>query len=296
MKPAPFQYHRPTTVEGVCELLAEHPEAEVMAGNQSLGIVMGNRLSAPDHVVDINRVEELAFLDVTEAEVAVGAMTRHKDIEQAGELKESLPILPEAAEQIAGPSVRSRGTLGGSIGEADPAGNYPTVAVALDAEIHLVSTDGERSVPAQDYFHGYMFTELGETELIERVTVDREPFPTDRTGMAFTELKPVAQTWPTVSAAAVVRVDDAGATAPPVESAWLALANAADVPLHVPDAEAAVTGEPLSDGALETVYEASHEAADPTDELHADAEFKREAAGEYARRAIETAYDRATAG
>ena len=146
MKPAPFQYHRPTTLEDALELLAEHPEAEVMAGNQSLGIVMGNRLSTPDHVVDINRIDALSFVDVGEAAVAIGAMARHRDIERSADLREALSILPEAAEQIAGPSVRSRGTLGGSIGEADPAGNYPTVAVALDAEIHLVAIDGERSV------------------------------------------------------------------------------------------------------------------------------------------------------
>lgn len=294
MKPAPFQYHRPETVEGALELLAEFPEAEVMAGNQSLGIVMGNRLSAPDHVVDVNRIDDLAFVDVSDAQVAVGAMTRHRDIERSTALREALPILPEAAEQIAGPSVRSRGTLGGSIGEADPAGNYPTVAVALDAGIHLVSVDGERTVPAREYFHGYMFTELGETELIERVTIDRAPFPADRTGMAFLELKPVAQTWPTVSAAAAVRVEDTDAGEPVVESAWLALANAADVPLHVPEAADVLAGQPLSEETLDGVYDACYEAADPSDELHADAEFKREAAGEYARRAIQTAYDLAT--
>jgi len=296
MKPAPFQYHRPTSVEDALDLLAEHPEAEVMAGNQSLGIVMGNRLSTPDHVVDINRIDALSFVDVAEAEVAVGAMTRHRDIERSAALREALPMLPEAAEQIAGPSVRSRGTLGGSIGEADPAGNYPTAAVALDADIHLVSAEGGRSVPARDYFHGYMFTALEEAELIERVTVDRASFPTDRTGMAFTELKPVAQTWPTVSAAAAVRVDDPGAEEPIVEAAWLALGNAADVPLHVAGGEEELVGNPLSGEALDTVYDACFEAADPTDELHADAEYKREAAGEYARRAIETAYNRATGG
>lgn len=296
MKPAPFQYHRPETVEDALSLLEEYPDAEVMAGNQSLGIVMGNRLSAPDDVVDINRLDELAFVEVTDDEVAVGAMTRHQDVERSSALREALPMLPEAAEQIAGPSVRSRGTVGGSIGEADPAGNYPTVGVALDASIHLVSAEGERAVRARDYFQGYMLTDLGEAELIERLAVDREPFPPDRTGMAFEELKPVAQTWPTVSAAAAVRVDDPAADEPAVEAAWLALANAATVPLHVPEAEAAVTGGPVTDGALDAVREAAAAAAEPTDELHADATFKREVAGEYARRAVATAYDRAVGG
>lgn len=296
MKPAPFEYHRPETVEAAVELLAEHPDAEVMAGNQSLGIVMGNRLSKPDHVVDVNRLEALADVEVTDASVSIGAIVRHRAIERSAALATALPIFPEAAEQIAGPSVRSRGTLGGSLGEADPAGNYPTVVVALDASIELVSTEGRRSVPAREYFFGYMLTEREETELIAGVTVDRAPFPPERTGMAFTELKPVAQTWPTVGAAAAVRVDDPATAEPVVEAAWLAVGNAADVPLHVPAGEAAVVGEPLAEEALEAVDEATREAAEPTDELHADAQFKREVAGEYARRAVETAYDRARSG
>ena len=294
MKPAPFHYHRPTTVGEALELLADHPEAEVMAGNQSLGIVMGNRLATPDHVVDINRISDLAFVDVGDGEVAVGAMARHRDVERSDALRSSVPMLPQAAEQIAGPSVRSRGTVGGSLCEADPAGNYPTAAVALDADLHLVSPDGERTVAARDFFLGFMMTDLGEAELVERVTVDRGPFPPERTGMAFLELKPAAQTWPTISAAAAVRIDDPDRAEPVVEGARLALANAADVPLHVPDAGTAVVGEPLSEASLDAVAEAAAAAADPSDELHADAEFKREVAAEYARRAVETAYDRAT--
>jgi len=294
VKPAPFEYHRPTTIAEALDLLAGHPDAAVMAGNQSLGIVMGNRLATPDHVVDINRVDDLAFVDVGEDEVAVGATARHRDLERSSALRATVPMLPEAAAQIAGPSVRSRGTVGGSICEADPAGNYPTAAVALDADLRLVSAGGERTVAARDFFLGFMMTDLGEAELVERVTVDRGPFPAGRTGMAFLELKPAAQTWPTISAAAAVRVDDPTAPAPVVEEARLALANAADVPLHVPDAESAVVGEPLSEAGLDAVAAAAAEASDPSDELHADAEFKREVAAEYARRSIETAYDRAT--
>jgi len=294
MKPAPFHYHRPTTVGEALELLADHPEAEVMAGNQSLGIVMGNRLATPDHVVDINRISDLGFVDVDDDEVAVGAMARHRDVERSDALRSSVPMLPEAAEQIAGPSVRSRGTVGGSLCEADPAGNYPTAAVALDADLHLVSAEGERTVAARDFFLGFMMTDLGEAELIEHLTVDRDPFPPERTGMAFLELKPAAQTWPTISAAAAVRVDDPTGEAPVIEEARLALANAADVPLHVPGAGSAVAGEPLSEAGLDAVAEAAADAANPSDELHADAEFKREVAAEYARRAVETAYGRAT--
>ena len=293
MKPAPFEYHRPETVAETVELLDELPEAELMAGNQSLGIVMANRLATPDDVIDINRVEELDYVSVEDDAVSVGAMVCHRDVERSGRLAEHVPMLPEAAEQIAGPSVRNLGTLGGSIGEADPAGNYPTAAVALDGTLHLRSVDGNRTVPAEDYFLAYMMTDRLEHELIESLSIPRAPYPPERTGMAFLELKRAAQTWPTLSAAAAVRVDDPDAEAPTVEHARLALANAADVPLRVPDAEAAIEGEPLSEQTLSAAGEAATAAVDPPDELHADREFKTEVAGEYTRRAFRTAFDRA---
>lgn len=293
MKPAPFEYHRPSTVDEAVELLAELPHAELLAGNQSLGIVMANRLAQPDHIVDLNGVDELTFVEVADDEVRLGALVRHRDIERSAPLREALPIFPRAAEQIAGPAVRNRGTVGGSLGEADPAGNYPTVAVALDATLHLASVDGTREVPADVFFEGYLLTAIEPEELIERVTVERKPFPVGRSGMAFEELKPVAQTWPTVSAAAAVRVDDPDAGEPVIEEARLGLANVADVPLRVPDAETAVEGGPPTDDALDAAAAAVVRSVEPTDELHADAEFKTEVAAEYARRALRAAYDRA---
>jgi len=294
MKPAPFHYHRPTAVDEVVELLDELDDPELMAGNQSLGIVMGNRLAAPDHVVDINRVDDLDYVEVGDDAVRVGAMVRHRDVERSAVLAEHVPMLPESAEQIAGPAVRNRGTVGGSIGEADPAGNYPTVLAALDGELNLLSVDGERSVAADDYFLGMMYTDLRPDELIESVSIPREPFPPARTGMAFLELKRASQTWPTLSAAAAVRVDDPAAEAPAVEDARLALANAAETPLKVPGAEEALEGGPPTEASLAAAADAAEDAADPTGEMHADREFKAEVAGEYARRALSTAYERAS--
>ncbi len=293
MKPAPFAYHQPATVDEALAALTDHEDAELMAGNQSLGIVMGNRLATPDHLIDLNGIDELSYIDVTDDEVELGALVRHREIEQSQALREAFPVLPEAAEQIAGPAVRNRGTLGGSLGEADPAGNYPTVAVTFDATLHLVSADGRRTVDAEEFFQGYLYTVIEPDELIEGVSIDRDPYPPERTGMAFTELKPAAQTWPTVSAAAAVRVADPMSAEPVIEAARLGLANVADVPIRLPEAEAAVTDDPLTDAALDAIGSAVDAAADPDDELHADPEFKAEAAAEYARRAVELAYERA---
>lgn len=292
MKPAPFNYHRPTTVDDALSLLEEE-DAELVAGNQSLGIVMANRLATPDHLVDLDTVDGLSFVEIRDDAVEIGAMTTHAEIERDDDLRAVLSMLPESAEQIAGPSVRSRGTLGGSLGEADPAGNYPAALVALDATLTLRSAEETREVAARDFFIAYMFTDLREGELITSVTIPREPFPAERTGMAFLEEKRAAQTFPTISAAAAVRVDDPDAEEPAIEEARLALANAADVPLHVPEAEAAVEGTTLDEDALAAAAEAAHDAARPEGEMHADPEYKKELAGEYARRSLEAAYRRA---
>ncbi|MEY7850072.1 xanthine dehydrogenase family protein subunit M [Natrarchaeobius sp. A-rgal3] len=294
MKPAPFTHHRPETVEDVLELLAELEEVELLAGNQSLGIVMANRLATPEHLVDLNGVDELAYVDERDGEIRIGAMTRHRTLERSDRLAEIVPMLPEAAEQIAGPSVRNQGTVGGSIGEADPAGNYPAALVALEGSLHLRSPEETRTVPADEYFIAYMFTDLREEELIESVSVPTEPFPPERSGMAFLELKRAAQTWPTVSAASAIRVDDPSADEPVVEDARIALANAADVPLRVEDAEAVLEGEALSASGLEDVGDIVTEAVHPEGEMHADREYKEEVAGEYAVRSLETSYERAT--
>jgi len=293
MKPETFEYHRPGTVDEVLELLVELDDAELMAGNQSLGIIMSNRLSTPSDVIDLGAVEELAFVDREGDAVAIGAMTRHRTVERSALLAEVIEMLPEAASQIAGPSVRNRGTVGGSLAEADPAGNYPTAFTALDASVHLRSREGERVVPVREFVLGHMFTDRHEDELITRVDVPFDAFPPERSGMTFLEMKPAAQSFPTVSAAAAVRVDDPTGRTPVVEEARLAVANVAETPLHVPGAADAVEGEPLTDGTLEAASEAVYEAADPADEPHADAEFLREVAAEYTRRSLRTAYERA---
>ena len=294
MKPATFEYHRPTSVEEATTLLADlGHDAELLAGNQSLGIIMANRLATPDHLVDLDRVDELSGYTVSDDEVDVGAMTTHRDLEFADDLRDVLPMLPQSAEQIAGPSVRNRGTVGGSVAEADPAGNYPATLVALDADLHVTSAEDERTVAARDFFIAYMFTDLGPDELVTGVTVSRAPFPSDRTGMAFEELKRAAQTFPTVSAGTAVRVDDPDDDDPIVEEARVALANVADIPLHVPGAETAVEGTSLDDDAVADAAVAATDAADPSPEMHADEEWKDELAGEYTRRSLRTAYQRA---
>jgi len=296
MKPAPFAYHQPTTTDEVTDLLADLPDAKLMAGNQSFGIIMSNRLATPDNIIDLNEVEGLRYIDVSETEVEIGAMTRHADIEHSDELASVLPLLPAESEHIAGPAVRNRGTVGGTLGEADPAGNHSCALLALEADIELRSADGSRTMPVSEYFLAYMLTADDDDELITSVRIPREPFPVDRTGMAFEIEKRGAQTWPTLGTATVVRVDDPEAGTPSIEDVRLSFANAADVPLRTEAAEAEAEGEPLSPGLLESVADIVYDAVSPQDEMHADETYKRELAAAFTKRSIEAAHEGATDG
>jgi carbon-monoxide dehydrogenase medium subunit len=293
MKPAAFEYHSPETTEEATDLLAELPDAKLMAGNQSFGIIMSNRLATPEHVIDISDIEELRYIDVGDDAVEIGAMARHADIEHSEELAETVPLLPEEAQHIAGPAVRNRGTVGGTLGEADPAGNHSCALLALGAELQTASAEQTRTIPVEEYFLAYMLTAVEDDELITSVRIPRERFPVERTGMRFKVEKRAAQTWPTLGASAVVRVDDPDAAEPVTEDVRLSFANAADVPLRTTEAEATATGEPLSEGLLEAVAEIVYDNVDPEDEMHADETYKRELAATFARRTLSTAYDRA---
>lgn len=291
MKPAVFEYHSPTSTDDAVSLLAEYEGAELLAGNQSLAVQMSNRLATPDHLIDLNDIDDLRFIEETNDGIEIGAMTRHATLADSDLLDRQLPMLSESAATIAGPSVRNMGTLGGSLGEADPAGNYPTVLTALDADLTLQSADGVRTVNVEEFFIAYMMTALAEEELIVSATIPTEPFPIGRTGMAFEELKPVPQTWPKLSVAAAVRVDNSASTDPDVEEARLTLGNAADIPLRTEGAEEVVEGTTLSESALEDAAEAAMDAAEPSGEIRADADYKEAQVGVFTRRALEAAYD-----
>ena len=293
MKPAAFEYHQPTTTTEALELLDELEDAKLMAGNQSFGIIMSNRLATPDHVIDISEIEELRYIDIDDETVALGSMTRHSDIEHSDTLAEAVPLLPDEASHIAGPAVRNQGTIGGTLGEADPAGNHSCALIALGADLEVASVDGTRTVSVDEYFVAYMLTAIEEDELIKDVKISRDQIPIDRTGMEFKVEKRANQTWPTLGASTVVRVADSGDANPVIEDARLSYANAADIPIRVSDAEAEIEGEPVSEGLIEDIGDIVHDAIEPQDEMHASETYKRELAAAFARRSLETAYERA---
>lgn len=167
MKPAAFSYHAPATISEALALLDRHgSDAKVLAGGQSLVPMMNMRIARPEHIVDINRLDELAFIRESGDAIAIGALTRHLAIERSALLQERLPLLPLAAQTIAHYAIRTQGTLGGSLAHADPAAQWPLLAVALGAKIVARGPDAERAIDAGAFFVSTMSTALEADELI----------------------------------------------------------------------------------------------------------------------------------
>lgn len=282
MKPASFDYHRPGSPAEAASLLAEHENAVVVAGNQTLGMDMSYRELQPDHLVDLGDLD-LSFVDIDDGTVSIGATTTHRSLAQSEPLGHDLRALREAASKVADPSVRSVGTFGGSLGKAHPAANYPTVLVGFDTSVTVRSADGGREVDFEEYLTAGL-----DDAFIERATVTLSGFDGPNAGSSFVQLKRAKLTWPTVNAFAAVITEDGLVT-----DARVGLANVAPTHLRVSDVEAAVVDTDLGESALSAAASAAAAAVDPTPDLHADGAFKREMAGEYATRALETAYERA---
>ena len=186
MKPAPFEYHRPATAAEAVGLLAELGEgAKVLAGGQSLIAMLALRLTAFDHLVDIGRVDELRGIERRNGSLWIGAGTTTAHVEHSEEVAAAVPLLAKATPLVGHFQIRNRGTVGGSIAHADPAAEYPAVALALDATMHVLGREGERTIAASDFFDGVWSTTLSENELLTGVSF---PAWSGRSGFAVEEI------------------------------------------------------------------------------------------------------------
>jgi aerobic carbon-monoxide dehydrogenase medium subunit len=205
MKAAPFEYHRPESVEHATTLLAELAEAKVLAGGQSLVPMLALRLAAPDHLVDVSRLAELRGIGVRGDELWVGAGTPEAVVETAPQVRAAAPLLAAATPLIGHFQIRNRGTIGGSIAHADPAAEYPAVALALDAELDAASPRGVRTIPVAEFFTGVWSTALEPDELLVGI---RFPVWGGRSGFAVRELARRHGDFAVAGAAVGVQLDD----------------------------------------------------------------------------------------
>lgn len=284
MKPAPFVHHSPRTLDEAVSVLGEvGHDGKVLAGGQSLIPVLNMRLAQPGHLVDINRVDGLDGVTVTDSHVRVGATVRHATLERNEDAYAVLPLLRQALRNVAHPAIRNRGTTVGSIAHADAAGEMPSVAVLTDGVIEAIGPRGRRDIPAADFFEGPMATVLDPDELVEAVRFGLLPAGT-RT--AFLESARRHGDYALAGVGVAVQLEGTGAEAV-VSRARAAYVSVTDVPVVI-DLTEAVAGQPVSTGAGDfgRVDELVRAGIAPESDIHATAEYRAVLATELTRRAL----------
>lgn len=284
MKPAAFQYAAPTTVEETLALLRVHgAEGKVLAGGQSLVPLINMRLARPAVLIDLNGVKALDYIREDGGEVAIGAMTRQRTAERSPVVARALPLLAAALPLVGHLQIRTRGTIGGSIAHADPSGELPAVLAALEGTV-VVRGRGTRRLRADTFFVSYLSTALRPDELLVEVR-----FPAhDRHGTAFLEVARRHGDYALVGVAAVVLMAGGRCT-----QARLALTGVGPTPVRIPEAEAAVTDQTLTEGVLAEVRKIVSDRVDPDSDIHASAAYRKDVAGVLAQRALRAAAERA---
>jgi aerobic carbon-monoxide dehydrogenase medium subunit len=287
VKPAPFAYLAPRSVDEALAHLAEHgSEARPLAGGQSLVRLMNTRLATPSVLIDINRIGELAAISRENGAVRIGAVARQRACETSPEVSDGVPVFAEAVRQVAHPSVRRRGTAVGSVAFADPSAELPAALLAADGEVVARSSRGERSIAADDFFTGPFTSALAPDELAVALRI---PVTAERPGAAFVEESRRHGELPMCGVAAVVTLDGNGAVA----QARIALCGVHRRPIRARDAEAALQSEHPDDELLQAAGALAASAADPVGDCHGSAAFRRHLAAVLTRRALATAISRA---
>lgn len=292
MKPAPFDYAAPASLEAALALKAEHgDEAKFLAGGQSLVPAMNFRLVQAALLVDVNPLAELDFVWPDPAGgLRLGAMVRQRRLERDPLVARHAPLLFEAMPCVAHPQIRSRGTLGGSLAHADPAAELPVIVLALDARLRAQSTHGERWIPAADFFQGLFTTVLTPEEMLVEIALPALP---PRTGTSFLEFARRRGDYAILGVAAVVSLDERGGC----QQARLVYLNAGDGPVDARQAAELLRGRPLTPAACLAAanHAAEHEIA-PTGNVHATPAYQRHLARVLTRRALAVAVERARGG
>ena len=285
-RPASFTYHRPSSVDEAVSLLGSLPDSRPLAGGHSLLPAMKLRLSMPAALVDIGRIPGLASVERDGNGLRIGALATHAAVAGSETVREVCPVLGEAAALIGDRQVRNRGTIGGSLAHADPGADYPTVVTALGAAIAATGPNGDREIPAGEFFTGIFTTALGPGELLTSVLV---PGTGTRTGAAYVKHKHPASGYAVAAVGAVVTVERGSCTA-----ARIVVGGVTGVPVDAASAAGALTGSPLSDDAIAAAGAKVPEAlGGALGDGYASAEYRTHLASVLARRALTAAFARA---
>lgn len=288
MKPAPFEYYAPTSLEAALAALAEHgADASLLAGGQSLVPVMNFRLAQPAALIDLNGLPELDYVRRDgDGRIHIGSMTRQRTLERHPLITQYAPLLHEAMPTIAHPQIRNRGTIGGSLVHADPAAELPVILLALDGRVKLQKTGGERWVHGRDFFTDLFTTARAEDEILTEIELP--PLP-PRTGVAFTEVARRHGDYALSGVAAVITLDAQGICA----AARLVYLNAGDTPRLAVQAAKLLVGQVANEALFTAVSQAIQPEISPTTDIHATAAYKRHLASVLTARVLQVAFARA---
>lgn len=287
MIPAQFDYFAPATLNEAMSLLAEYPEeAKILAGGHSLIPAMKLRLAQPQMLIDIGRIKDLSYIREENGQVRIGAMTTHYQIESSDRLREICPLLPETAAHIGDAQVRNKGTLGGSLAHADPAGDWPAAIIALGAEMVAVSATGERRIKADDFFVDMLTTALKPDEILREIRINT---PRGRGGQAYMKVHQPASGFAVVGVAVNLTRNPDGTC----QSASIGITGVAPKAYRAGNVESALAGSALGEQEIRAAAAHAADGVDVNADLYASDEYRRHLAQVYTRRAVETAASRA---
>jgi carbon-monoxide dehydrogenase medium subunit len=277
MIPASFDYHAPTTLQEALRLLGSSGDVKVLAGGQSLIPILKLRLAAPEVIVDLGRIESLRGIREDGDALVIGAMTSHDDVARSSLVATHALLLSKAAQTVADPQVRHRGTFGGALAHADPAGDLPAPALALDASFVIIGPSGSRTVPAADFFQDLFTTAIGEGEILTEVRVPKHT----GWGAHYEKFARVAQQWSIVAVAATVRVENGT-----IAQARVAMTNMGSGPIRASATEQALLGVAVDASAIAAAVADIAEGTRPPSDLNGDGDYRRHLAPVLARRSV----------
>ena len=286
MFPAAFDYVAPSTLSEALSILKQRgDDAKVMAGGQSLIPLLKLRFSQPALVVDISRLPGLSDIKRDDGHVRVGALVRHVDVERSKELAKLVPLMVEAVHWIADPLVRNRGTVVGSVCHADPAGDWGSIMLALDAELVAQSASGERVIPIDGFFQGPFTTGLRPDEV---ATAIRIPLPSGHAGGSYHKLERKVGDFATVAVSVQVELDGRK-----VKSAGIGLTSVGATNIKAKQAEKALVGQELKDDVIAEAARLAASAAEPKDDVRGSAAYKKDVVRVFVQRGLKAALARA---